>query len=111
VGDGTIVPVDDIEEAEEPSSHASSDWLIDSGIGASGGNLASFDLANDFWRSLISSGHHSCVDQKGGCMNKGRYMCFVPYTGNSLSKRNWFVVEIFGVHSHQVLCRQGVNHC
>jgi hypothetical protein len=65
VGDGTIVPVDDIEEAEEPSSHASSDWLIDSGIGASGGNLASFDLANDFWRSLISGGYHSCVDQKG----------------------------------------------
>jgi hypothetical protein len=65
VGDGTIVPVDDSEEAEEPSSHASSDWLIDSGIGASGGNLASFDLANDFWRSLISSGYHGCVDQKG----------------------------------------------
>lgn len=51
VGDGTSVPVEEIEEAEEPSSHASS--FIDSGIGASGGSLANLALAKDLWRSLI----------------------------------------------------------
>jgi hypothetical protein len=45
------VPVEEIEEAEEPSSHASS--FIDSGIGPSGGSLANLALTKDLWRSLI----------------------------------------------------------
>lgn len=62
MGDGTAVPVDETDDAEDPDSQASS--IIGSSMGASGGNLANFDLAKDFWRSLISSGYF--VDHKRG---------------------------------------------
>jgi hypothetical protein len=50
-----MVPVDETEEAEELSQTSSG--FIDSGMGASDGNLASLDLAKDFGRSLILSGY------------------------------------------------------
>lgn len=54
VGDGTRVPVDEAEEAEEPSSsRVSSREFIESNVGASGGSLANLDLAKDFWSSLM----------------------------------------------------------
>lgn len=54
VGDGTRVPVDEAEEAEEPSSsRLSSRGFIVSNTGASGGSLANLDLAKDLWRSLM----------------------------------------------------------
>ena len=53
MGDGTSVPVDDNEEAEELSSFWLSGIPIGSVIGASAGNMASLDLAKDLWSSLI----------------------------------------------------------
>lgn len=57
MGDGISVPVDERDEADELSS--STLWAlvsIGSDIGASDGNLANLDLANDFWSSLIECG-------------------------------------------------------
>lgn len=49
VGDGTRVPLDEAEDAEElSSSRLSSRGFIESNTGASGGNFANLDLAKDF---------------------------------------------------------------
>lgn len=54
VGDGMRVPVEETDEAEEPSSsRLRSGLAMLSKTGASGGNLANFDLAKDFWKSLM----------------------------------------------------------
>jgi hypothetical protein len=54
VGDGMRVPAEDTEDADEASSSRIPSGLpIASNIGASAGSLASFDLAKDFWNSLM----------------------------------------------------------
>jgi len=54
VGDGISVPVEETEEADEPSSsRIASGLAIVSNTGTSAGNLANLDLANDFCNSLM----------------------------------------------------------
>lgn len=54
MGDGISVPVEETEEADEPSSsRIASGLAIVSNTGASVGNLANLDLANDFCNSLM----------------------------------------------------------
>lgn len=54
VGEGIKVPVEETEEAEEPSSSwCSSGMCIGSYMGTSDGSLASLALAKDFWSSLM----------------------------------------------------------
>ena len=53
-----MVPVDDMEDAEEESSSCSSSGRGGGGGGSgSGGRLVSFAFANDLARSLMSSVH------------------------------------------------------
>lgn len=54
MGDGISVPVEETEEADEQSSsRIASGLAIVSNTGASVGNLANLDLANDFCNSLM----------------------------------------------------------
>lgn len=48
------VPVDETEEADDPSSSRPSSKLV-SNMGTSGGSLANLDLAKDLWSSLMNA--------------------------------------------------------